>query len=100
MPYTIQEDGDRLVLELTGGVTARDVGEMATSVGSCLKAGAAVVVRTRGLEDIDTSVLQMLISTYKTTGTVVFEEPSEVLVNAVERCSLRRELLGGSREAV
>jgi len=99
MPYTIQNKDNKLALELTGGVTARDVGEICAHLAPSLKSDITVVVRTRELEDIDTSVLQMLVSLRKTVTVLLFENPSDALVNAVERCALRHELLADSREA-
>ena len=99
MPYRIQKQDNRLEVELSGGVTARHVSELAGHLASSLKGEITVVVLTRELDDIDTSVLQMLVSLRKTVTTLLFENPSEAFVNAVERCALRRELLADSKEA-
>ena len=99
MPYTIQTKDNTLALELTAGVTARDVGEICAHLAPSLKSEITVVVQTRELEDIDTSVLQMLVSLRKTVTVLLFENPSDAFVNAVERCALRRELLADSKEA-
>jgi anti-anti-sigma regulatory factor len=99
MPYTIQTKDHKLALELTGGVTARDVGEICAHLAPSLKGELTVVLHTRELEDIDTSVLQMLVSLRKTVTALLFENPSDAFVNAVERCALRRELLADSKEA-
>jgi len=99
MPFTIQAKEQNIIaLELTGGVTARDVGELATHLASSLTAAANIVVRTAELDDVDTSVLQMLVSLRKTVNFLLIEEPSDAFVTAVDRCSLRRELLTGSKE--
>ncbi len=98
MPYTIQKDKRNIALELSGGVTARDVGELARSLAASLSSESAVIVRTVRLEDIDTSVLQMLVSLRKTAASLTVEEPSEVFVSAVDRCALRRELLNQAKE--
>ena len=100
MAYTIQRDEQQLTLELTGGVTARDVGELAKSVASSLTSGAAVVVRAPELDDIDTSVLQMLVSLRKTVASFVVEAPSEAFVSAAERCALRREFLNAEKDVI
>ena len=100
MPYTIQEQDGRIALELKGGVTARDVGEMAKALASTLKSGASVVVQTHELEDIDTCVLQLLVSLHKTAATLSIENPSEVFVDALDRCALKREILPGSKESL
>ena len=100
MPYTIQTKDNRLALELTGEVTARDVGDISEHLAPSLKGELTVVVHTRQLEDIDTSVLQMLVSLRKTVTTLRFEDPSDAFLNAVDRCALRRELLADSKEAM
>lgn len=100
MPFTIQTTEEYIALDLAGGVTARDVGELAGQLGSSLTAAADVVVRTGELEDVDTSVLQLLVSLRKTVNSVRIEDPSDVFANAADRCALRRELLAGAREAV
>ncbi len=99
MPYTIQTKDNKLALELTGGVTARDVADLCGHLGPCLKGDITIVVHARELDDIDTSVLQMLVSLRKTVTSLLFESPSEALVNAVDRCALRRELLADAKEA-
>jgi len=98
MSFEIQVNEQNIGLEIKGGVTARDVGEMARALAASLKSGSTVVLETAGLEDVDTSVLQMLVSLRKTVSALLVENPSEVFVNAVDRCALRRELLGAARE--
>ena len=100
MPFTIHTTGQNIVLDLAGGVTARDVGELATQLAASLTAAANIVVSTGELDDIDTSVLQMLVSLRKTVNSLLIEHPSEAFVSAVDRCSLRREFLAGSRDVV
>jgi hypothetical protein len=50
------------------------------------------------LEDVDTCILQLLCSLRKTLPGVAFENPSPALVGALDRCGLRRELLGGRED--
>jgi len=100
MPYTMQKKDNTLALELAGGVTARDVGELAGELASFLNSEITVVVHTGELDDIDTSVLQMLVSLRKTVTALLFKNPSEAFVNAIDRCALRRELLADSKEAM
>jgi anti-anti-sigma regulatory factor len=100
MPFTIHATEQNIALELAGGVTARDVAELAACLTSSLTAAANVVVRAGELDDIDTSVLQMMVSLRKTVNSFVIEDPSQGFLNAVDRCSLRRELLGGAQESV
>ncbi len=100
MPYTIQTKDNKLALELTGGVTARDVAEISGQLAPLLRGEITVVVHTRELDDIDTSVLQMLVSVRKTVTALLFENPSGAFLNSVDRCALRRELLADCREAI
>lgn len=51
-------------------------------------------VDTGELEDIDTCILQLLCSLRRSIPALAFDEPSEVFLGAVDRCGLRRELLG------
>jgi anti-anti-sigma regulatory factor len=100
MPYEIQNTTGGLTLELTGGVTVRHAAELGKCLASSLTSGGTVVVRTRELEDIDTSILQILVSLRRTASAFILENPSETFVNAVERCALRREFLPESKDAV
>jgi len=100
MPYTIQKDEQHLALVLSGGVTARDVSDLAKCLASSFATGAAIVVRAPELDDIDTSVLQMLVSLRKTAASFEVESPSEAFVSAVDRCALRRELLAAGKDAL
>jgi hypothetical protein len=98
MAYEIHNTCHGLILELKAGVTARHAAELGKSLASSLASGASVTVRTKDLEDIDTSVLQMLVSLRKTASMFLVEDPSDVFVSAVDRSALRRELLAGSKE--
>ena len=75
MPYEIHNTTEVLILELKGGVTVRHAAELGKCLASSLTSGATVVVRTRELEDIDTSILQLLVSLRKTTPAFVLEDP-------------------------
>jgi hypothetical protein len=46
------------------------------------------------LEDIDTCVLQVLYSLRRTVPALAFDNPSTAFIAALDRCGLRRELLG------
>jgi anti-anti-sigma regulatory factor len=100
MPYEIQNTTEGLILRLSGGLTIRHAAELSKCLASSLTSGATVVVRTQELEDIDTSILQMLVSLRRTTPAFVLENPYEAFVNAVERCALRGELLAGSKDGL
>jgi len=100
MAYAIDRQGNNVALELSGGVTARDAAELAKSLAQSVNSGASVVVQTRELDDVDTCILQMLIALQRSVEGFIVEDPSEVFVNAIERCALRRELLAGSKEAL
>jgi ABC-type transporter Mla MlaB component len=98
MPYQIQNTTEGLILRLSGGVTIRHAAELSKCLASSLTSGVTVVVQTQELEDIDTSILQLLVSLRKTTPAFVLETPSEGFVNAVDRCALRGELLAPSKD--
>jgi anti-anti-sigma regulatory factor len=92
MPYEIHNTNEGLILELRGGVTVRHAAELGKCLASSLASGGTVIVRAQEVEDVDTSILQMLISLRKTTAAFIVENPSEAFENAVHRCALRHEL--------
>lgn len=100
MPFEIRVTEDGLLLELTGCVTVRDAQELAKSLTSSLVNGSGVTVKAGDLEDIDTSILQMLVSLRKTATSFVLQEFSESFAGAVERCALRRDILPGAKDLV
>jgi len=54
-----------------------------------------MVVDTENLEDMDTCMLQLLCSLRKTVPALSFDDPSDAFIRALERCGMRRVLLGG-----
>jgi anti-anti-sigma regulatory factor len=94
MAFSVITTQGRQVLDLQGAVTIRHAQELATKLVECLEDGVPVAVDTRGLEDIDTCILQVLYSLRKSARALSFDNPSEVFIGAVDRCGLRRELLG------
>ncbi len=94
MPFHIAIQQDIQTLRLEGAVTIRHALELAVRLAEDLVDGAPIAVDTQALGDIDTCVLQLLCSLRKTVTQLSFINPSEVFVSAVERCGLRRELLG------
>ena len=94
MPFSVIAMKGRQVLKLHGAVTIRDAQELAARLGEGLDAGTPVGVETTGLEDIDTCILQLLCSLRRTAPVLSFDNPSEVFIGALDRCGLRRELLG------
>jgi ABC-type transporter Mla MlaB component len=100
MPYSLHSTEEGLILELTGGLTARHVADLAGSLGSCVSSGSNVSVRASDVADVDTSILQLLVSLRKTSAAFAIDEPSDAFINAVDRCALRRELLSGVREVL
>ena len=94
MPFSIASSQGRLVLRLDGAVTIRHAQDLAAKLGECLDNNAPLRVDTVDLEDIDTCILQLLCSLRKTVPALSFESPSEAFTGAVDRCGLRRELLG------
>lgn len=93
MPFSMVHQQDREILRLEGAVTVRHAADLAARLGE-LEEGSAVTVDTASLEDIDTCILQLLCALRRTVPGASFDSPSEVFAAAVERCGLRRELLG------
>jgi ABC-type transporter Mla MlaB component len=99
VPYSIASTQDGLILTLEGAVTVRHARDLATSLAEGLGDDTPVGVETVDLEDIDTSILQLLCSLRRAVPALSFDKPSQVFADAVDRCGLRRELLG-AREGV
>jgi anti-anti-sigma regulatory factor len=93
MAFTITSTADRQILTLAGAVTIRNAGDLAVQLREGLEDGKSLGVDTQGLEDIDTSILQLLCSLRKSLPALSFENPSAAFVCAVDRSGLRRELL-------
>jgi hypothetical protein len=98
VPFAIQITDEGLLLELTGCVTVRHARELGKELASSLVNGTGVTVKARDLEDIDTSILQILVSLRKTATTFVLQDFSDAFGGAVDRCALRRELLPGTKD--
>jgi ABC-type transporter Mla MlaB component len=94
MAFTIASTADSQILTLEGAVTIRDARDLAARIGDGLKDGKPVGVNTQGLVDIDTSILQLLCSLRQSVPALLFDNPSDAFSCAVDRCGLRRELLG------
>lgn len=94
MPFSIANKRGRQILSLEGAVTIGNALDLAAKLAEGLDDGAALGVDTGALEDIDTCVLQLLCSLRKTVSALNFDDPSETFIGAVDRCGLRRELLG------
>jgi anti-anti-sigma regulatory factor len=94
MPFSITSKQSRQILKLEGAVTIRHVVDLAAKLGESLEEGLPVEIDTEGLEDVDTCILQLLYSLRKTSSALSFDNPSEAFTEAVDRCGLRRELLG------
>jgi anti-anti-sigma regulatory factor len=95
MPFSIDRPRGGLILKLEGAVTIRHAQELAAGLVEGLEDGPQVAaVETAGLEEVDTCVLQILYSLRKTIPALSFDAPSAAFVAAMDRCGLRRELLG------
>lgn len=90
MPFSIDNQQGRQILKLSGAITVRHALDLGAMLGDGMPAG----VDTGELEDIDTCILQLLCSLRRSIPALAFDEPSEVFLGAVDRCGLRRELLG------
>jgi anti-anti-sigma regulatory factor len=93
VPFSIAHKQGKDILKLEGSVTIRHAAELAARLGEGLENGTPIGVDTRDLDDIDTCILQLLVSLSKTVAEIAFEDPSEAFLGAVDRCGLRRELL-------
>jgi len=100
MPVMIHKTEGALKIELEGAITVRHAQEVAAQLGQALDGGISVTVGTAALRDVDTSILQLLCSLRRTVAALSFKDPSAEFIAAVDRCGLRRELLGGAREGV
>ena len=98
MPFSIETTDGGLNLQLTGAITVRDAQELGRCLAAALPTGGTATVETSTLEDIDTGVLQILVSLRKTATDFRVPQPSEAFVSAVDRCALRCELLAGRKE--
>jgi anti-anti-sigma regulatory factor len=94
VPFSIANMQGGQILKLAGAVTIRNAQDLAARLGEDLKDGTPVGVDTRDLEDIDTCILQLLCALRKTVLALSFDNSSESFIAAVDRCGLRRELLG------
>jgi anti-anti-sigma regulatory factor len=94
VPFSLLNREGRQTLILAGTVTIQHAQELAAKLKDELEDNTALAVDTQRLEDIDTCVLQLLYSLRKAVPAVVFEEPAEIFTAALDRCGLRRELLG------
>jgi STAS domain len=93
VPFSMANKQGRQTLRLEGAVTVRHALDLAARLGD-LEDGTPVGVDTGSLEDIDTCILQLLYSLRKTFPALSFDNPSDAFIGAVDRCGLRRELLG------
>jgi anti-anti-sigma regulatory factor len=94
VPFSIANIQGRQILKLEGAVTIRNGQDLAAKLAEDLEDGTPVGVDTQDLEDIDTCILQLLCSLRKTVPALSFDNPSDAFISAVDRCGLRRELLG------
>jgi len=94
VPFSIVSTQEKVVLTLEGAVTVGQAQDLAASLTEGLENGTRVGVNTAGLKDIDTCILQLLCSLRRTVAELSFDGPSEAFLGAVDRCGLRRELLG------
>jgi len=94
MPFTITSTPGSQLLKLEGAVTIRNAQDLAARLAETLEEGMPLGVDTQALDDIDTCILQVLCSLRKTVPSLSFDNPSEAFLGAVDRCGIRRELLG------
>ena len=87
----------RQTLKLEGSVTIRHARELFAMLSESLQDNQPLAVETGQLEDVDTSILQLLCSLRLAVPELTFGEPPHAFLNALDRSHLRRELL---REAL
>ncbi len=94
MPFSITDRQGRRILKLEGDVTIQHAQDLAAKLGEILDDSASMVVDTENLEDMDTCMLQLLCSLRKAIPALSFDDPSDGFIRALDRCGMRRELLG------
>jgi anti-anti-sigma regulatory factor len=95
MPFSITDHQGRRILTLEGTVTIQHAQDLAAKLGESLDDCESVAVDTGNLDDIDTCMLQVLYSLRKAVPALSFDDPSDAFIRALDRCGMRRELLGG-----
>jgi len=98
VPYSISRAQGVQVLNLEGEICIRHVRDLAALLIKEMDAGMRVEIHTRGLQRVDTAVLQLLCSVRRTATELTAPNPNEVFVAAVNRCGLRRQLLCGKED--
>ena len=86
-------------LKLEGSVTIRHARALFSLLAESLHDSEPLAVETSRLEDVDTSILQLLCSLRRTVPELTFAEPSEGFLGALDRSQLRRELLDEAKSA-
>ena len=76
-------------------MTIQHAQELAAKLGESMDDSASMIVDTKNLEDMDTCMLQLLCSLRKAVAALSFDDPSDAFIRALDRCGMRRELLGG-----
>jgi anti-anti-sigma regulatory factor len=99
VPFSVESRPGVLVLKLAGAITIRDAQDLAAKLSENLDETMPVEIDVQDLDDVDTCILQLLCSLRKSVPAVRLDNPSTGFIAAVERCGLRRELLG-ARESV
>lgn len=98
MPFVVTTTDEGLQLTLTGSVTIRDAQELGKALTASLQSGSRVTVQAADLDDVDTCILQTLVSLRKTAAGFHIREYSEAFSAATDRCGLRGELLASQLE--
>jgi anti-anti-sigma regulatory factor len=93
MPFSIVNEAGRTILKLAGAMTISNAQELAAKLVDDAEESIPAAVETQDLTDIDTCILQLLYSLRRTNPALRFDNPSQIFMDAVDRCGLRRELL-------
>jgi ABC-type transporter Mla MlaB component len=99
MPIAVYSGAEGVTLKLAGEISIRQAKDLGVEISAALPGVSRVHVDTSEFADADTSILQILCSLRKTVPALSFDNSSEAFIAAVDRCGLRRELLGTLRES-
>jgi anti-anti-sigma regulatory factor len=92
MPHEIQTEAGRVTIALSGDVTIGEAHSIAECVSAAIVDADSVELRAGGVREIDTCVLQLLVSLRNTVSEFHIAVASDELRGMVERCGLTREL--------
>jgi anti-anti-sigma regulatory factor len=93
MPFSMTVNNGKQILNLEGRVTIRNARELGLLISDSLEATLPVEVETEQLTDVDTCVLQLLLSLRRSVSQLTLVNPCQALLGALDRSQLRRQFL-------